>query len=175
MGELDFAELYESLKNRVFTMARARMSHHRAEEVTCSTFETVWAKRDECPLDPKERVAWVIGILRNKILQELQRPVRKPHDHRFLADFPVEPAQADIAEAVTDSVVGQWVYSRLTSLEQELLTIAYTIGMDREQGAKHFGLTLGAYSTRLTRLRARIDQLYAEAEEQGDDDLGRDA
>jgi RNA polymerase sigma factor (sigma-70 family) len=165
VGEVDFTDLYEALKSRVFSVARRRLAHHRAEEVTCSTFETVWAKRAECPLDGNERVAWVFGILRYKILQELERPIRKPHDHRFTADFHVEPGQGDFAEAVADSMLAKWVFCRLTAIEQELLTIAHASGMSREECAEYFALSVGAFSTRVSRLRTRIKQLYAEAEE----------
>ena len=84
MERQEFAALYEHLRSSLFAYAAARLPAQSALDVVHDTFEVVWAKRDEAPDDPEQRIAWSFGIARNKVRQELQRVRRKHHDNRFI-------------------------------------------------------------------------------------------
>lgn len=166
MGEQEFAEIYGRLRDSVFRFALGRLSPDQAKDVVSDTFEVVWRKRGECPADPKEWPAWIIGIARNKVMQEIDRGVRKHHDTRFIADQPMTAeavVMSDVAEVVADSASGRWVWSQLTPAERELLDIAFIDRLDRDQAARILGVTPSAYATRLTRLRQRIVRLDADS------------
>lgn len=166
MGEQEFAEIYGRLRDSVFRYALGRLSPEQAKDVVSDTFEVVWRKRDTCPADASEWPAWIIGIARNKVLQEIDRGVRKHHDARFIEDQPMTAelvVMSDVAEVVADSAGGRWVWSQLTPAERELLDLAFIDRVDREQAAKILGVTPTAYATRLTRLRQRIVRLGADS------------
>jgi RNA polymerase sigma-70 factor (ECF subfamily) len=134
--------------------------------VVSDTFEVVWRKRAECPADENEWPAWIIGIARNKVLQEVGRAARKHHDSRFIADqsaLDETVVATDVADTVTASEAGRWVWSQLTPAERELLDLAFIERIDRDQAARILGVTPTAYATRLTRLRQRIIRLDAES------------
>ncbi|MET0467814.1 MAG: sigma-70 family RNA polymerase sigma factor [Aeromicrobium sp.] len=166
MGEEEFAEVYSRLREPIFRFAIGRLSPEQAKDVVSDTFEVVWRKRRECPADPSEWPAWIVGIARKKILQEIDRVARKHHDGRFIADQStvVEAiVTADVADTVTASDAGRWVWNQLTPAERELLDLAFIDRIDRAQAARILGLTPTAYATRLTRLRQRIIRLDADS------------
>lgn len=162
MGEKEFAEVYARLRDPIFRFAVGRLSPEQAKDIVSDTFEVVWRKRRECPDDPDEWAAWIVGISRKKILQEIDRVARKHHDTRFIADH--SPALdgavvSDVADIVTASASGRWVWEQLTADERELLDLAFINRIDREAGAHLMGLTPTAYASRLTRLRQKIIRL----------------
>ena len=162
MGEDEFAEVYATLRDSIFSFAARRLSPEQAKDVVSDTFEVVWRKRAECPSNPDEWAAWIVGIARNKVLQEIDRVARKHHDGRFLADQSAGAEGAviaDVADLVTSSAGGRWVWSQLTPTERELLSLAFVQQIDREDAARILGITPTAYATRLTRLRQRITAL----------------
>jgi RNA polymerase sigma factor (sigma-70 family) len=166
VGEEEFAEIYQRLREPIFRFALGRLSPDQAKDVVSDTFEVVWRKRGECPADEREWAAWIVGIARNKILQEIDRVARKHHDTRFIADHTVQVENvitADIAESVVSSDSGRWVWSQLTPTERELLDLAFIDRIDRDQAARILGVTATAYATRLTRLRQRIIRLDADS------------
>jgi RNA polymerase sigma-70 factor (ECF subfamily) len=162
VGEQEFAEIYSRLRDSVCRFALGRLSPDQAKDVVSETFEVVWRKRDTCPADDSEWPAWIIGIARNKVMQEIDRGVRKHHDSRFIADQLMTTdvaVMSDVADIVADSASGRWVWNQLTPAERELLEMAFIDRLDRDQGARILGLSASAYSTRLTRLRQRITRL----------------
>lgn len=158
MGEEEFAEAYASLRDSIFSFAARRLSPEQAKDIVGETFEVVWRKRDECPAERAEWPAWIVGIARIKVLQEIDRTSRKHHDSRFSHDF-ADAEQAvtqDVADEVAASSGGRWVWDQLSDSERELLSLAFIQHIDRADAAQILGITPTAYATRLTRLRQRI-------------------
>jgi RNA polymerase sigma-70 factor (ECF subfamily) len=123
-------------------------------------FEVVWAKRHRGPSDSAEWAPWAFGILRNKILQELQRRQRKHHDNRFAADFNLGPGEvpfsADIADTVAASIVARSVWDALSPDDKELLLIVVNTSLLGSEAASLLGISHDAYRRRVSRMRARI-------------------
>ena len=164
MGEDDFAEAYRRLSAPILRFAAGRLSPDQAKDVVHDTFEVVWRKRDECPDDPDQWAAWIVGIARKKILQELDRTQRKHHDGRFIADQTIgaeSDPEPDVADLVTASDTGRWVLTQLNDNERELLDLAFIERLDPEHGAQALGLSPSAYASRISRLRRRIQDLTA--------------
>ncbi|MEG9227617.1 RNA polymerase sigma factor [Aeromicrobium sp. Sec7.5] len=160
MGEEEFRSLYERLSARIFSFAARQLPPEVAKDVVSETFEVAWIKSSEVPRDPDAAAAWVFGVAKNKILQAHQHKVRKHHDHRFAADFQERTrASRDTADTVTESALGRWVYRRLTANERELLDVAFIQDTERADAAAMLGLSVGAFNTRVSRLRSRINEL----------------
>ncbi|VXB03718.1 RNA polymerase sigma factor [Aeromicrobium sp. 9AM] len=166
MEEEEFTALYRQMSGRLFSFAARRLSPQAADDAVALTFETVWDKRDECPTDPDGRVGWVFTICRYKILQESDRFHRKHHDSRFAHDFRPRPAvTADVSDSVVESAVGHWIYQQLSALERDLFDVAFMKGVSREQASAMLSISVGTFTTRVSRLRARIKTLQALADE----------
>lgn len=168
MGDDEFKDLYVRLGAQIFAFAALRLSPEQAKDVVNSTFEVVWNKRLAVPSDPAQWPAWIFGIAKNQVRQEAQRVRRKHHDNRFLDEFSTQmdaPKSPDIADAVAISDRGRRIWSQLTPAERNLLNIAFMRDLAKEEGATLLGITLTAYTTRVTRLRQRIASLDMADEE----------
>lgn len=172
MTEEDFGDLYTSLKSAIFAFAARRVGPESAKDVLSDTFEVAWSKRHEFPADRSAWAAWVVGIAKNKVLQELQRHRRKHHDSRFVADWvsPThEPASEDASRIVVEQDIGRRVYGDLSPAEQLLFDIAFIRELSPEGAAAVLGISLTAYTTRVSRLRQRLRLLQQQANDTAND------
>ncbi|MDX6278907.1 MAG: hypothetical protein QOJ72_3035 [Nocardioidaceae bacterium] len=167
MGEEDFRDLYVRLAGQIFSFAALRLSPEQAKDIVSCTFEVVWKKRHTGPAEPSERPAWIFGIAKNQVRQELQRIRRKHHDNRFIAEYPHPdaPGSPDIADAVALSDVGRRIWNHLSPAERELVNVAFLRELGNEQAAQMLGITTTAYTTRVSRLRQRIAALHSRESE----------
>ena len=173
--EAAFRELYASMSGSVFAFAVRRLSPEPAKDIVNETFEVVWRKRRQLPLAREEWPAWVIGIARNKIRQELARQQRRravssweEHGRARLAhEAQCSPSGDAVAETVVDSLAGREVYRRLSDDERELFDLAHLRCLTPRDGARVLGISVTAYTTRVSRLRMRIVSL-------SDDPIGSD-
>ena len=158
----DFRDLYTALRDSVFTFAVRRVGPEAAKDVVSETFEVAWRRRGEAPDDRSVWAGWIVGIAKNKVLQEYQRRTRKHHDNRFVEDWVGSETSSveDVARAVVDSIDGQRVYRDLTPAEQRLFDVAFFRELTVEQAAGVLSISPSAYTTRVARLRARIRELH---------------
>lgn len=162
VGEDEFRDLYARLGAQIFSYAALRLSPEQAKDVVNSTFEVVWNKRHSLPVQASDWPAWIFGIGKNQVRHELQRVRRKHHDNRFISEYGphLDVSRApDIAEAVARSDAGRRIWDQLTRAEQDLLNIAFVGDLDNQQAAALLGISVTAYTTRVSRLRQRIASL----------------
>lgn len=167
VGDDEFKELYARLSTVIFAFAARALSPEQAKDVVNETFAAVWRKRNDLPLNRDERARWVIGVGKNQVLQEKQRVQRKHHDNRFIHEHAQESSQnisPDIADSVAGSLQARWVWQQLTPAEQELVNLAFVRGLADSAGAGMLGLTVTAYTTRVSRARHRIAALLEASE-----------
>ncbi len=166
MTDEEFGDLYNDLRTVLFAYAARRVGVEAAHDVVAETFEVAWRKRGAFPDDRDSWRAWIVGIAKKKVLQELQRRTRKHHDRRFVEDWlpaAVEPTTEDIAGRVAESDLGRRVYEQLSPSDKRLFQIAFCRDLDPSQAAAMLDISLTAYSTRVSRLRQRITALHQEA------------
>ena len=161
MGDDEFRELYVRMNKQLFLFALHRLSPEQAKDAVSNTFEVAWRKRHSGPSETSEWPAWLFGIVKNQILQEIQRVRRKHHDNRFVDDTSSlsKAREPDIADLVTMSDTARRIWSLLTPSEQNLLNVAFLGNLDKGQAAQRLGISVTAYTTRVTRLRQRIASL----------------
>ncbi|MBP2390516.1 RNA polymerase sigma factor [Aeromicrobium fastidiosum] len=162
MTEEDFRNLYDALRDSVHLFALRRVGFEAAGDVVAETFEIAWKKRDEFPTDPTAWAGWVVGIAKNKVLQELQRRTRKHHDNRFVEDRQSSQpmlAHDDVAQTVVDSDAARLIYDQLTPAEQWLFDVAFIRELTPKDGAKILNISVSAFTSRVNRLRRRLGAL----------------
>lgn len=158
MERQEFATLYERLRSSLYAYAAAQLPAQSALDVVHDTFEVVWVKRTEAPVDPEQRTAWCFGIARNKIRQEIGRVQRKHHDNRFLEDISHRPERVvdDVAESVVESAAGKFVWASLSAEDRQLLVVLASGELSGAEMADLLGISHVAYRRRVSRLRERI-------------------
>jgi len=158
MNHEEFESLHTQMKGRIFSFAARRLPLHDAQDVVGETFETAWKNRHKAPEDTSGRLGWTFEIAKLMILRSSQRIVRKHHDHRFAANYPGNAeSDPDIAEHVTESLTGWAIYRQLSESDRELFDIAFMNDMTRTEASAILGLSVGAFTTRVSRLRDRIE------------------
>lgn len=170
MVEEEFQSLYEQMSGRIFSFAARRLSPEVAKDIVSETFEVAWSKRNEWPTEAEARAGWVFTICKYKILQESERRRRRHHDNRFAEDYSARAMQeADIADLVSESMLGHAIYKQLTPSEAEVFDVAFMKDVVRAEGAAILGLSVVAFNTRISRLRDRIETLQRENKSGGSD------
>jgi len=158
----DFRDLYNALRDPIFVFAMRRVGSEAAADVVSETFEIAWRKRDDFPSDRTAWASWVVGIAKNKVLQEIQRRSRKHHDNRFIDDWPGPHhsfSEEDVARSVIDSDIARRVYGQLTPAEQLLFDVAFIRELQPADGAQVLGISVSAFTSRVNRLRQRLRSL----------------
>lgn len=165
MTDEDFAHLYEALRNSVYSYAAKRVGPEAAKDVVADTFEVAWQKRQGFPVDRSEWTKWVVGIAKNKVLQELQRRQRKHHDNRFVVDWTDDErdrSEADIAATVVANDTARRIYEALSPAEKRLFDLAFMRDLSPDEAATILDISTTAFTTRLSRLRRKLIALEAE-------------
>lgn len=157
MEKQEFSALYEHLRGPLFSYAAARLSPQAALDVVQETFEVVWAKWDEAPVDFGKQSAWCFGIARNKILQESQRMRRKHHDNRFLEDVGnPDPVDDDVSDTVMEAMTGRVVWRSLSGDDRRFLLLVASTDLSGAEMAATLDISHVAFRRRVSRLRERI-------------------
>lgn len=163
--EAAFQRLYASVGPDVFLFAVRRLSPDQAKDVVNDTFEVVWRKRAQLPACSTEWPAWVVGVARNKIRQELSRQRRRPVAsaldalHVLRREDLERASGQEVAESVVDSLASRDIYRRLSDDERELFDLAHLQCLSPQDGARVLGISVTAYTSRVSRLRMRIVSL----------------
>lgn len=161
------AEAFEALYRRcspyVFKFAVRRVGVEQAKDIVSETFEVVWRKWTQLPDEHDGQIAWIVGISRNKIRQDIARRTSRTwaelHEFDAREVVNVMSGPHDVADTVIATLHGREVYSQLTAQQQELLDIAHLQALTPRQAAQVLGISVTAYTTRVSRLRARIETL----------------
>ena len=63
---------------------------------------------------------------------------------------------------MADTEYGQWVWRSLDPSDQRLMNVAFVRQLSPAEGAGLLGITVSAYTTRVLRLRRKLEALEAE-------------
>jgi RNA polymerase sigma-70 factor (ECF subfamily) len=148
----------EYLRRRVGPLPQADV-----DDLVNETFLVCWRRLGDVPAGESER-PWVIGVARN-VLHNAHRAAsrRRRHEGRVR---PYGPSASAEDEAMSD-VAAREALARLTSADQELLTLHYWDNVDVEGIALALHLSPNAAGTRLSRAKSRFLANLAPPDERG--------
>lgn len=165
----EYEDLYDRHADSVFTKAVLRVGINDAADVLSETFMVAWEKRAKAPDDPSARVAWLATIAQYKAHEAHRRRRRAKRDRAggsFDKGNVAEPASGDDPSAqVIASIEARALYAQLNESDQELFELAHVYGLRTEMIAETLGISVTACSTRLSRLRHRLEELEVSAAE----------
>ena len=152
-----FRELFEAAYDDLLLFVERRAHLAVAEDVVAETFLIAWRRLDEVPKSLGEARAWLFTVARN-VLHNRQRSDQRQQSLalRVLRE-PDAPssAEADLAATRID-LVKAW--QRLSSADQEVLTLTAIEDLTGPQAARVLGISRPAFSLRLLRARRRLRQ-----------------
>ncbi len=130
--------------------ARALGNHQDAQDVTQQVFISAWRSRGT--LRPSEAAlpAWLLGITRRRIADELSRRNRDSSRERAAGEQLRGTGQATL-DHVVDGVVLRHAVDRLDEPRRSVFTLAYVHDKSQEEIAGLLDLPLGTVKSHLRR------------------------
>lgn len=154
-----FTRLYRELHPVVYAYLHRRTSNPAdAEDLTGRVFERFVARLDTYSSERGSVKAWVVGMARNALIDELRRRRPEASDHEEeLADASLVPSRAldhDEAAAIVRELLAD-----LSPSTREIFALRFADGLRHAEIAKLLGLEEAAVKQRVSRvlraLRAR--------------------
>ena len=142
-----------------------------ADDLTSIVFLEAWRRRRDLSGSADELLPWLYGVATN-VLRNQRRSQRR--HHAALTRLPPELEEPDFAEAATDRLDDEAAMravlarlSKLSSIEQEVLSLCIWEGLTSQAAAVVLGVPETTVRTRLRRAREHL-RLLSESASQGD-------
>ena len=162
-ADLAFDRLYRSSRDDVYAYAAGILRDWAAaEEVTAAAFERAYRKRARFDPDRGEPRAWLFGIARNAVLDELRRRGRQAK----LAAEPLDAASHAAPEEVERSESRLALSAALETLaapERELIALKFFAGLEHAEIAEVLEISESNAGTRLHRAMTKLREAFDEA------------
>jgi RNA polymerase sigma-70 factor (ECF subfamily) len=155
--ETEYRKFFRDVHPDATRFALRRADAAIAEEAVGDAMLVAWRRFDEAPPDPGDRRAWLFGIVRNTLLNARRSQLRQHSLAVKLAgsvDVGLDPAgavgtRADIRVA----------WERLTSAQQEVLTLVLLDGLTAEQAGRVLGVPGATVRARVARARRALQRM----------------
>ncbi|WAH97111.1 RNA polymerase sigma factor [Arthrobacter sp. MMS18-M83] len=177
-GDTDaFRDLFIRHRDAVYNYCfRRTASWDAAEDLTSAVFLEVWRGRRQLALDRESALPWLIGTASNLVRSRMRSAARRLAIERRAA--PLDEIR-DPAEAVSENIDSERrmaavlaAIRRLSRGEQEVLAACVFAELDYQAAAAALRVPIGTVRSRLSRARARLQEVNrpAEAREGIDDE-----
>ncbi|MFF8246341.1 RNA polymerase sigma factor [Streptomyces griseus] len=149
-----FTTIYDGCRQRVWAYVVSRAGRQVADEVVSETFTVAWRKLDEVPEPP---LPWLLGVARNILRDNIRAEARRTS---FVAELRswTEPAEADIAEEISERSALLKALASLPEDDRELLILSGWQGLTPAQAARVVGCSPITLRVRLHRARKRLTE-----------------
>ena len=157
-----FTDLFHQHWHAVHAYAIRRCpSAADAHDVAADTFTVAWRRFAEIP--PGHELPWLYRTAANVLSNSARSARRRIRLDDRLSSQPDRPSST-LEDDVAEDQALQHAFGQLTEEQQELLALVAWEGLDHEAIAEVLDISVGAVSSRLSRARARFDELLATAD-----------
>jgi len=155
-----FGDLFDLHYARVFGQAlRSTGSVHDAEDVAALVFLEAWRKRSSVRIVDGTAIAWLL-VTTNYVARNAARSVRRHHAAmtRLARELDRDEGTTDFEEPAEHELV-RAAFARLSTIDQNILTLCVVNEFSLAQAAETLGVPLGTVKSRLSRAKTRLSQL----------------
>lgn len=154
--EVEFRDFFVDTYGDALRFAERRSAPDRAEDAVADAMLVAWRRFDDAPHDPGERRAWLFGIMRNTMLNKSRSESRQSALAIRIIDTMAVSEISDHAHQVGQRLDLAVAWSRLTSGEQEALSLAIFEQLTAPQAARVLEISSVAFRARLARARRAL-------------------
>jgi RNA polymerase sigma-70 factor (ECF subfamily) len=143
--------------------------HDRADDLVQDTMMKAWAKQDSYQMGTNIK-AWLFTILRNEFYSQMRKRGREVQDSdgimtARLAVHPAQHGQLDLKDF-------RGALEQLPEDQREAIILIGASGFSYEEAAEICGCAVGTIKSRVSRARARLQEILKIS---GEDEFGPDA
>ncbi|MGW2108329.1 RNA polymerase sigma factor [Streptomyces sp. NPDC001948] len=149
-----FTAIYDGCRQRVWAYVVSRAGRQVADEVVNEAFIVAWRRLDDVPEPP---LPWLLGVARNILRDNIRAEARRASFAAEMRSW-TEPAEADIAEEVSERNALLNALATLPEDDRELLILSGWQGLTPAQAAAVVGCSPITLRVRLHRARRRLTQ-----------------
>lgn len=148
-----FGRVYDRHNHRVRRHAlRLVPASADADDVVAITFMEAWRRRDSVRFVDGSMLPWLL-VTANNVANNLSRSSRRYR--ALLNKLPLETSAPDFADAFDDGDA-QSALKRLSSADQEVLTLCVIEGFSEQEAAQVLRVPPGTVKSRLFRAKSRL-------------------
>jgi RNA polymerase sigma-70 factor, ECF subfamily len=153
-----FEELYRRFSRPILGLALRRLGDRgRAEDAVQEIFARVWRHAGTYRPERGPGSAWIYGIARHAIVDQVRRRRITESDVPELESL--EPGPPEQAESAWTRWRLDLALSSLPVRQRELIELAYWSGLSQQEIADRLGLPIGTVKTRTRRALLRLAEL----------------
>lgn len=138
----------------VHRLCRRSLAEADADDVTQQVFIEAWRKRDRYDPARGPLPAWLLGIARLRVLDQLRRRRPEPVGTEVAED--VDHAAGDRVDALADRLLVADALARLPDTQRRVLELAYHHDLGHRDIAATLDLPVGTVKSHLARGLARL-------------------
>lgn len=151
-----FRALYAEAGPAVLRFVRRRCGPDRADDVVAEVFLVVWRRWSELPAREADRRAWIFGVARNTLANDIRGARRQEGLAVRIAAARAEGLSGPDLDLRVD-LTRAW--ARLRPDQQEVIALAVWDGLSSAEAARVLGIRPAAYRARLVRSRRALREL----------------
>lgn len=140
---------YEQHGSLVYTYCRRRLGPERAKDATQEVFTSAWNARARFDADRGSLAAWLMGIAKNRVIDEIRSEQRHADRRSDVAEATMS-VDAD-AERVADRMLVADGLSKLPSRARTVIQLGYVEGLTHHEIAARTGIPIGTVKSDIRR------------------------
>lgn len=147
-------QAYDEYGRLVYSFCARSLGTERAKDVTQEVFLSAWRARDRYNPDKGRLGAWLMGIARNRVIDNV-RSEKRHSDRRADEDTINLSTEAEV-ERTSDQMLVADALRELPERSREVITLAYFHDLTHPQIAERTNIPLGTVKSDIRRGLARI-------------------
>lgn len=155
--ETTFRSLFHANYEHLLCFVERRIHPLVAEDVVAEVFLVAWRRLEQVPAPAEEARAWLFAVAHRTLANQRRSNIR----HQGLLTrvgqgLAAHPSEADHSPQVAAQVDLARAWTRLSSSDQEVLTLTGLDGLSGPHAAQVLSISATAFSVRLLRARRRL-------------------
>jgi RNA polymerase sigma-70 factor (ECF subfamily) len=142
-GEVSLREVYDAHSSLVYSMCRRTLGEEAAKDATQDVFVSAWRKREQ--FDPSRGAlgAWLVGITKRRIVDQLRSEGRHADRRADQLDDDRSPSSGQEPERVVDRMFAAHLLQTLPSRTRQVVELVYVHDLTHREVAERMGLPIG--------------------------------
>jgi len=150
-GDADLREVYDEHSTLVYSLCRRALGAEAAKDATQEVFVSAWRKRDQ--YDPTKGAlgAWIVGITKRRIIDQLRSEGRHADRRADEVQDERSPSDEPPPDRVVDRMFAAHLLAKLPSRAREVIELVYVHDLTHSEVAERTGLPIGTVKSDVRR------------------------